>query len=190
MWVTSASVWMGLLSMIATVVSYSFITFGGVFPIRVILYAITWMFIIQIFCPIVCNDWDVRLVNGSTAPQPAGSSILQEGTVEVCFNNTYGSICHNLWNENDARVLCRDLGFSSENTTALINAHYGISSGPIYLNSIQCTGDETSLSDCSYVREIDGCTHEQDAGVSCLGIPYYEPSISLCSPCRGHTCTN
>ena len=136
------------------------------------------------FCPIVCSDWDVRLVNGSKAPQPASSSILQEGTVEVCFNNTYGSICHNLWNENDARVVCRDLGFSSENTTALINAHYGSSSGPIYLNNVQCTGDEASLMNCSTVREIDGCTHEQDAGVSCLLTGTYTSIAKSFFPCN------
>ena len=98
--------------------------------------------------------------------------MLQEGTVEVCFNNTYGSICHNLWNENDAQVVCRSLGFSSENTSALNNAYYGSSSGSIYLNNIQCTGDEQSLSNCSFSLEIDECTHEQDAGVSCLGITF------------------
>ena len=122
------------------------------------------------FHPAACNDWDLRLLNSSVPPQPAGYTVLQEGTVEVCFNNTYGSICHNLWNENDAQVVCRDLGFSSENTSALINAYYGSGSGSIYLNNIQCTGDELSLSNCSFSTDIDECTHEQDAGVSCSGM--------------------
>ena len=94
----------------------------------------------------------------------------QEGRIEVCFNNTYGSICHDLWNENDAQVACRDLGFNSENTSALLNAFYNSSSGPIYLDNVQCTGNEESLEFCELSREIDGCTHSEDAGVSCQGM--------------------
>ena len=94
----------------------------------------------------------------------------QEGTVEVCFNNTYGSICHDSWNENDAQVVCRQLGFSSENTTALRNAFYNSSSGPIYLDEVKCKGDELVLENCTASHRIDDCTHGEDAGVSCLGM--------------------
>ena len=110
---------------------------------------------------IACNDWDIRLVNGPTS---------LEGRVEVCFNNTYGSVCHDLWNENDARVVCRQLGFSSENSSVLRNAFYNSSSGPIYLDNVQCEGDEDSLRNCSLSREIDDCTHSEDAGVRCQGM--------------------
>ena len=116
-------------------------------------------------------------MNSSAPPQPAGYSVLHEGTVEVCFNNTYGSVCHNLWNENDAQVVCRGLGFSSDNTTALINAYYGSSPGSIYLNNVQCTGDELSLLNCSFSTATDECTHEQDAGVSCSGTKCYNNSF-------------
>ena len=88
----------------------------------------------------------------------------------MCFENTYGSICHDLWNENDAQIVCRQLGFSSENTTALRNAFYNSSSGPIYLNSVQCEGDELVLENCTWSRDTEDCTHRQDAGVSCLGM--------------------
>ena len=35
-----------------------------------------------------------------------------EGRVEICFNETWGSICDNFWSSNDANVVCNQLGFS------------------------------------------------------------------------------
>ena len=56
---------------------------------------------------IVCYDGDVRLVNGS---QP------HEGRVEVCFNETWGTICGHIypwaWNISEANVVCQQLGYS------------------------------------------------------------------------------
>ena len=50
----------------------------------------------------VCGDGDLRLVEGEG---------IGEGRVEICFNNTYGSICADFWDEVDAQVVCGQLGF-------------------------------------------------------------------------------
>ena len=115
-----------------------------------------------------CSDWNLRLVNGS---------VQQQGTVEVCFNNTYGSICHDHWSNSDAQVVCRYLGYSSDNASSFSHAFYGASSGPIHLTSVQCVGNEQSLAQCSYTNNIHECTHEEDAGVSCLGKCIYTSRI-------------
>ena len=40
-------------------------------------------------------------MNGTTV------STRNEGRVEICYNNTYGTICDDLWNEQAAQVVCR-----------------------------------------------------------------------------------
>ena len=60
-------------------------------------------------CPIspaaACNDTDIRL---------AGGRNNFEGRVEVCFNGQWGIVCRNSWEANDAMVVCRQLGITSE----------------------------------------------------------------------------
>ena len=64
-------------------------------------------------------DLPVRLVGGSTA---------MEGRVEVYYNNTWGTICDDYWNINNARVVCHQLGYVDA-VTATSNAHFGQGSG-------------------------------------------------------------
>ena len=52
----------------------------------------------------VCDDGDVLLYNGTTA-----SANLPEGTVLVCYDNEYGTVCDDFWDTLDASVVCNQL---------------------------------------------------------------------------------
>jgi len=54
-------------------------------------------------CTGECTDGDIRLQDGQN---------LLEGRVELCNNNQWGTVCDNLWDSNDADVVCKQLGFS------------------------------------------------------------------------------
>ena len=42
-----------------------------------------------------------------------------EGTIEICYQNTWGLISDQDWDDNDAKVVCRQLGYGTEGTCNL-----------------------------------------------------------------------
>ena len=52
-----------------------------------------------------CTTGDVRLRGGARD---------NEGRVEICYDNHWGALCDNSWDNNDAAVVCRQLGYSTD----------------------------------------------------------------------------
>jgi len=51
-----------------------------------------------------CTNGALRLRGGTTS---------REGRVEMCYERQWGTVCDDFWGSNDAKVACRQLGFSS-----------------------------------------------------------------------------
>ncbi|XP_069609377.1 neurotrypsin-like [Ranitomeya imitator] len=100
-----------------------------------------------------------------------------EGRIEVFFKGQWGTICDDHWDDKDAEVICRQVGFNGK-PKAWVWAHYGQGKGPVLLDEVECLGNESSLDFC---QKNDwghhNCDHIEDAGVSCN--PYTDGSVRL-----------
>eukprot|EP00057_Strongylocentrotus_purpuratus_P020121 XP_011674595.1 PREDICTED: deleted in malignant brain tumors 1 protein-like [Strongylocentrotus purpuratus] len=108
---------------------------------------------------LVLEAGEVRLVGGTSD---------SEGRVEVSYNGEWGTVCDDAWDTNDASVVCRSLGFAGA-LEAVSSAGFGRGTGTIVLDDVNCSGDESSLFECSNRGlGVNNCGHSEDAGVRCL----------------------
>ena len=90
------------------------------------------------------------------------------GRVEIYHPSFgWGTVCGFQWDDTESGVVCRQLGFNGTNATRK-NAYYGKGTGPILLDYVRCTGNESYIWDCRYLGwNIDYCNHNEDVGVDC-----------------------
>eukprot|EP00118_Oscarella_pearsei_P005268 m.24021 g.24021 ORF g.24021 m.24021 type:complete len:1002 (+) comp28562_c0_seq2:1525-4530(+) len=101
----------------------------------------------------------------------ADGSVPSEGRVEVYHGGQWGTVCDDYWDDREARVVCRQLGY----VDALAAKHesaYGDGTGPIVMDNVKCTGTEKNLEDCNFPGwKVHNCASDETAGVECDATP-------------------
>ena len=99
-----------------------------------------------------------------------GGSSHNEGRVEVYYNGRWGTVCTDGWDEKDANIVCRQLGFESSETD-----NFGLAAkDQILLDNVMCSSSDTILASCGHygVGIRVGCNYYnyyEVAGVKCYG---------------------
>ncbi|XP_050767087.1 antigen WC1.1-like [Gymnogyps californianus] len=129
---------------------------------------------------ITCNGGRPEMPPTLLAPCPSSTSCTARekiravggedrcsGRVEVWHRGSWGTVCDDSWDMQDAEVACRQLGCGPA-VSALHEAAFGMGMGPIWLEQVECRGTELSLQDC-WARPGDSgaCRHKEDAAVRC-----------------------
>ena len=109
-------------------------------------------------CQDICTHGEVRLL--PTAPSDSMR-------IEVCLSGTWASVCHNQWENIDARVVCRQLNLTYEGAEAR-PIQFTRQHDDMVVTNVVCTGNENRLIDCQYINTTDSdCDLRRHAGVIC-----------------------
>ena len=110
-----------------------------------------------------------------------------EGRVEIFYNGNWGTVCDDSWDINDARVVCRQLGFPGAISAPHL-ARFGSGSGQVWLDNVGCSGSESTIVNCRHNGwGSHNCEHSEDASVICSSmlspqaifkVPF--PLLSVC----------
>ncbi|XP_071402192.1 scavenger receptor cysteine-rich type 1 protein M160-like [Centroberyx affinis] len=105
---------------------------------------------------ITCSE-SVRLVNGTS---------LCSGRLEVKSNQSWSSVCEADFDQQDAEVVCRELGCGAP--SVLQGALYGEVEAPMWTKEFQCEGNESVLLDCgSSGSARNTCSPGKAVGLTC-----------------------
>ncbi|XP_069014405.1 scavenger receptor cysteine-rich domain-containing protein DMBT1-like [Embiotoca jacksoni] len=108
---------------------------------------------------VICtNSKPIRLINGNNRCS---------GRVEVYHDGQWGTVCDDRWGIQEAAVTCREMNCGNA-LSVKYKAFFGRGEEHVWLDDIECTGHEKSLSECPHrgFGEHD-CDHSEDAGVIC-----------------------
>uniref|UniRef100_A0A4W4EYW2 SRCR domain-containing protein n=1 Tax=Electrophorus electricus TaxID=8005 RepID=A0A4W4EYW2_ELEEL len=110
------------------------------------------------FVSIPCtNILGVRLVSGPRC----------SGRVEVLLGKTWTTVCDADFDQQDAEVVCRELGCGPL-VEVLGAAAFGRGEGQVWTEELQCRGNESEIYSCETTSSLKhNCSHDNDVGLIC-----------------------
>ncbi|XP_061444061.1 soluble scavenger receptor cysteine-rich domain-containing protein SSC5D-like [Rhineura floridana] len=91
------------------------------------------------------------------------------GRLEVFHEGQWGTVCDDMWDLLDVAVVCRWLD-CGEALAAPGGAFFGEGNSAIWLDDVQCQGEESTLAECrTSPWGTTNCRHSEDAGAVCSG---------------------
>ncbi|CAI5689249.1 unnamed protein product [Oreochromis niloticus] len=128
------------------------------------------------------HSYDVGVICSGVIRLAGSGSTRCSGRVEVYHNNSWGTVCDDGWDLNDAEVVCRQLNCGSALEVPQ-SAHFGAGTGQIWLDNVTCSGNESSLTQCQHSGfGSNRCEHGHDAAVICSDLIRLAGSgLSRCS---------
>ena len=88
-----------------------------------------------------------RTLQGVEGIRLVGANSTTEGRVEILHEGTWGTICDDAFDIDDAHVICRQLKLGKA-LEARVRAKYGQGTGKIWIDDLRCLGTERNVRDC------------------------------------------
>ena len=118
----------------------------------------------------IAIDGDLRLVGGRDH---------SEGKIEVYYRGIWAGICDDYFDQYDANVICRQLGYiavveyyccSKYNDSHIM----GINQTLFWLDHLECTGSEKNIMQCRHAGWGNhDCASHESAGIQCTSMSKY-----------------